>query len=149
MKEIVCVVIGFLGSVIATLFGGWAEGMTVLLILMAIDYVSGLAVAGVFKKSQKTASGALESRAGLKGLCRKGMMILIVIAFHGMDVLIPGSGDTARDGACIALCANELISLVENAGLMGLKLPKFIQNAVDVFAKKAKKEEKEDDENGS
>lgn len=141
MKEIMCIVIGCCGSAVATLFGGWSDGMTILLIFMAVDYISGIMVAGVFKKSTKTDSGALESRAGFKGLLRKAMMILIVAVFNGIDVLTPGSNHFARDGAVIALCCNELISLIENAGLMGIKLPKFLTNTIDVFIKKNNKNE--------
>lgn len=139
MKELICLIVGVCGSTVATLFGGWSEGMTVLLIFMVVDYISGLMVAGVFKKSTKTDSGALESRAGFKGLLRKAMMIAIVIVFNGIDILTPGNLHIARDGAVIALCCNELISLIENAGLMGIKLPKFITNTIDVFVKKNEK----------
>lgn len=141
MKEVICLLIGCCGSAVATLFGGWSDGMTILLIFMAVDYISGLMVAGVFKKSTKTDSGALESRAGLKGLFRKAMMVGIVIVFNGIDVLTPGDTHIARDGAVIALCCNELISLIENASLMGIKLPKFITNTIDVFVKKNEKDE--------
>ena len=72
MKVYICTTIGLVRSAIANMFGGWSAGMTTLLICMIIDYISGLVVAGVFKKSKKTESGALESRAGWKGLCRKG-----------------------------------------------------------------------------
>ena len=136
MKELICLIVGVCGSAVATLFGGWSDGMTILLIFMAVDYISGIMVAGVFKKSTKTDSGALESRSGFKGLLRKAMMIAIVIVFNGIDVLTPGNLHIARDGAVIALCCNELISLIENAGLMGIKLPKFITNTIDVFIKK-------------
>ena len=61
-------VIGCVGSVIASLFGGWDAALVTLLIFMGVDYVTGLIVAGVFHTSEKTENGALESRAGWKGL---------------------------------------------------------------------------------
>ena len=71
-KNILVTIIGILGSAITSIFGGWSAAMTTLVIFMAIDYLTGLITAGVFHKSTKTDSGTLESRAGFKGLCRKG-----------------------------------------------------------------------------
>lgn len=110
--------------------------MTTLVIFMAVDWISGLIVAGVFKKSKKTDSGALESRAGWEGLCRKGMALLIVLVAYRLDLLI--GTNYIRDAVVIAFCANEAISLVENAGLMGLPLPDVITKAIDVLTKKKK-----------
>ena len=62
--------------------------MTTLVIFMGIDYVTGLIVAGVFHNSGKTESGALESRAGWKGLCRKGMTLLIVLIACRLDLIM-------------------------------------------------------------
>ena len=68
IKEKICALIGMGGSLIASLFGGWDAALVTLLIFMGIDYVTGLIVAGVFHASGKTATGALESHAGWKGL---------------------------------------------------------------------------------
>jgi len=68
--------IGMLGSGIASLFGGWDAALVTLLIFMGIDYLTGLIVAGIFHNSEKTPNGTLESRAGWKGLCRKGGTLL-------------------------------------------------------------------------
>ena len=101
---------------------------------MAIDYISGLAVAGVFHASRKTDSGALESRAGWKGLCKKAMTLLFVLIAHRLDMVI---GTTyIRDTVVIAFVTNELISIVENAGLMGIPLPPVITNAIDILKRK-------------
>ena len=72
MKNMLCTVVGLVGSWLASLFGGWDTALSTLLIFMAVDYVTGLVVAGVFHRSKKTDTGKLESRAGWKGLCRKG-----------------------------------------------------------------------------
>ena len=134
MKVYICTTIGLVGSAIANMFGGWSAGMTTLLICMIIDYISGLVVAGVFKKSKKTESGALESRAGWKGLCRKGMSLLIILLAYRLDITI--GSNYIRDAVIIAFIANEVISIIENAGLMGIKIPAPIANAVDILAKK-------------
>lgn len=135
MKNAICTGIGIVGSVIASLFGGWTASLTTLLIFMGIDYVSGLIVAGVFHNSPKTETGALESRAGLKGLIRKFTMLLFVLIGHRLDMAIGAS--YIRDAVCIAFIMNELISVVENAGLMGLPIPAIITNAIDILKKKA------------
>lgn len=135
MKQIICTILGAVGSVIATSFGGWDSGLTTLLIFMGIDYVSGLVVAGVFHTSNKTDTGALESLAGWKGICRKCMVLIFVLIAYRLDLVI---GTTyIRDAVIIAFNANELISIVENAGLMGLPLPDVITKAIDVLQKKS------------
>lgn len=134
MKNVIITIIGVIGSGIASLFGGWTASLTTLLIFMGIDYLSGLIVAGVFHNSPKTETGALESRAGLKGLIRKFTMLLFVLIGYRLDVAV---GTTyIRDAVCIAFMANELISIVENAGLMGLPVPAIITNAIDILKKK-------------
>ena len=134
MKVYICTTIGLVGSAIANMFGGWSAGMTTLLICMIIDYISGLVVAGVFKKSKKTESGALESRAGWKGLCRKGMSLLIILLAYRLDITI--GSNYIRDAVIIAFIANEVISIIQNAGLMGIKIPAPIANAGDILIKK-------------
>ena len=135
MKDIICTASGVIGSLIAGVFGGWTAGMTTLVIFMGIDYVSGLVVAGVFNNSTKTVSGALESKAGWKGLFRKGMTLVIVLVAHRIDIMV---GETyVRDGVIIAFVANEAISIIENAGLMGIKMPKILTKAIEVLKGKA------------
>ena len=140
-SQVISAMIGAIGALFTSLFGGWDTGMTTLIIFMAIDYLAGLVVAGVFKQSQKSDSGALESRAGWKGLCRKGMSLLFVLIAYRLDLMI--GTDYIRDAVVIGFCANELISIVENAGHMGLPLPKPIMKALDVLRDKAEFEDKE------
>lgn len=120
-----------IGSWAASLFGGWTASLTTLLIFMGIDYLSGLIVAGVFHNSPKTATGTLESRAGFKGLIRKAMVLVFVLIGYRLDVAV---GTTyIRDAVCIAFIANELISIIENAGLMGIPVPDVITNGIDLL----------------
>lgn len=135
MKSKICTIIGIIGSFIASLFGGWDTALVTLIMFMCIDYVSGLIVAGVFHKSKKSETGALESTAGWKGLCRKCMTLLFVLIAYRLDLAIGVS--YIRDAVIIGFMANELISIVENAGLMGVPLPAVIQNAIDILTKKS------------
>lgn len=141
MKTGICTGVGVVGGCIATLFGGWDAGLITLIIFMSIDYISGLAVAGIFHNSKKTESGTLESRAGFKGLCRKAMTLLFVLIAYRLDIVI--GSNYIRDAVIIGFIANETISIVENAGLMGIPLPGVITKAIDVLTLKAKKEEGE------
>ena len=141
MKEMICTIFGVIGSFIASLFGGFDAGMITLIIFMIVDYITGLVVAGVFKNSTKTETGALESRAGWKGLCRKGVTLLIVLIAYRLDLLI--GTNYIRDAVIIGFCANEAISIIENAGLMGIPLPAVISKAIDLLTKKSNSESEE------
>ena len=143
MKNAICTTAGAIGGVIASLFGGWDAGLATLVMFMAIDYVSGLVVAGVFHNSKKTSSGALESKAGWKGLCRKGMSLLFVLIAYRLDLAI--GSNYIRDAVIIGFIVNETISIVENAGLMGVTLPEVINKAIDILTSKS--EEKGGDQN--
>lgn len=140
MKEFICTVIGIVGSIIASFFGGWDSALTTLILFMGVDYVTGLIVAGVFKSSTKTESGALESKAGWKGLCRKCVTLVFVMVAYRLDLVIGTA--YIRTAVIIAFIANELISLVENAGLMGIPLPTIITKAIDILQKKSESEGK-------
>jgi toxin secretion/phage lysis holin len=135
--------VGAVGAGISTAFGGWTSAMTTLLIFMSIDYLTGLMVAGIFKRSQKTKNGALESRAGFKGLCRKGVMLLIVLVACRLDIELHTT--YIRDAVCIAFIANETISIIENAGLMGVPIPKVITKAIELLRSKEENTTEEKD----
>lgn len=125
--------IGAIGGFVAMAFGGWSEALITLIVFMAVDYVTGLAVAGIFKKSKKSENGALESRAGFKGLCRKGVALLIVLVAVRLDIIMHTT--YIKDAVIIAFVANESISIIENAGLMGVPVPSIIAKAIDVLRK--------------
>ena len=108
--------------------------MTTLLICMAVDYLTGMVLAGVFRRSGKTESGALSSAAGLKGLTRKGMILLILLISARLDLLL--ETHFIRDGVCIAFLVNELISILENAGAMGVPIPPPLERAIDLLRRK-------------
>lgn len=134
MKEFICMIFGVIGAAITSLFGGWDAGLITLLIFMAVDYITGLLCAGVFHKSQKSDSGALESKACFKGLVRKCVILLIVLVAYRFDLII--GTNYIRDAVCIAFVVYEAISIVENAGLMGVPVPKALLNAIEVLKKK-------------
>ncbi len=134
MKNGICTAVGIVGGFIASLFGGWNAALTTLILFMCIDFVSGLVVAGVFHKSNKSDTGTLQSFAGWTGLCRKCMTLLFVLIAYRLDLAIGVS--YIRDTVIIGFIANELISIIENAGLMGLPLPDVITQAIDILKQK-------------
>lgn len=135
--NVVYSVVGAVGGFIAMAFGGWSDALITLIVFMSVDYITGLTVAGIFKKSKKSENGALESRAGFKGLCRKGVALLIVLVAVRLDIVMHTS--YIKDAVIIAFIANEAISIVENAGLMGLPIPTVIVKAIDVLKKESEK----------
>lgn len=126
--------IGAVGAAVSALFGGWDGAMTTLIIFMAIDYVSGIICAGIFRKSDKSKTGALESKAGFKGLCRKGMVLMIVLVAARLDIII--GSNYIKDMVVIAFITNETISIIENAGLMGVPMPAAVTRAIELLKAK-------------
>lgn len=131
MKEkinVLCGVIGIIGSAIAEALGGWDNAIITLLVFMGIDFVTGLICAMWFGKSKKSENGALSSTECWRGLVKKFATLLIVVAANYADKLIGSS--YIRNAVVIAFCASELISICENAGLMGI-LPSGVQKILN------------------
>lgn len=136
MKEAICTFLGVIGSFIAGLFGGFDASMVTLLVFMSIDYISGLIVAA-FNKSPKSKSGGLSSSIGLKGLMKKCVVLMLVLVSARLDLTLGTS--YIRDAVCIGFMVNELLSIIENAGLLGVPMPSAIKNAVELLQNKDNK----------
>lgn len=135
LKEFFVTAAGIVGAFIARLFGGWDAAMTTLVIFMGVDYLMGLVVAGVFQRSGKSENGALDSRAGFKGLLKKSIVLLMVLIAYRLDLVL-GSA-FIKDAVIIGYIANETISIIENAGLMGIPIPDVIKRAIDILKNKS------------
>lgn len=141
-KDYFITITGIFGSIVTKYLGGWDTAIETLLIFMAIDWLSGTSLAAFFKKSNKSIDGSLSSSAGFKGLARKIFIFVFVIIGNRLD-LIMGT-NFVRNAVIIAFCANELLSIVENAGLMGIPIPSVIKNAIEILKENAgEKENKE------
>ena len=125
---------GTIGGFIAQLFGGWSNDMTTLLVFMGIDIVMGLMIAAIWQNSKKSLTGALNSVTMWKGLCRKGGSLLIVLVACRLDISM--GTNYIRQAVIITLIVNESISIIENAGDMGIPIPKVIIKAIDVLKQK-------------
>lgn len=133
IKTTLCTVFGMAGSFIAQLFGGWSTDMTTLLIFMIVDFIMGISIAVVFCKSPKTPSGALDSNSCFRGLCKKCTILLFVLVAYRLDVSL--GVNYIKTAAVIGFIANEAISIIENAGIMGLPLPECVKKAIELLKK--------------
>ena len=134
MKQAFCTTVGLLGAAVTWAFGGWDAAMTTLVVCICVDYLSGSMVALVFHKSTKTESGTYNSSYGLKGLCKKGLMLLFVLVAVQMDKIL--GVDYVRDAVCIGFCANEILSIIENLGLAGVPMPQAVTKALEQLQNK-------------
>ncbi|MFX3633840.1 MAG: holin family protein [Candidatus Pristimantibacillus sp.] len=124
----VCSLSGVLGAIITFSFGGWMESLTLLVVAMAIDYVSGITA------SIKDGRG-LNSLFGAWGLARKGLMLLVILLAHRIDILL-GTSHATMGAAIYFYIANELISIIENYGRIGLPLPERLRKIIEVLKNK-------------
>lgn len=133
MKDIISTSVGMAAGIISWLIGGFDTPVTALVVCMAVDYVTGLIVAGVFHTSPKTAGGGLDSQVGWKGLARKCVTLLLVVVANLADVLLGQC--CIRDAVVIGFCANECLSILENAGRMGIRIPQALTDALEKLSR--------------
>ncbi len=127
--------IAAVGTWLTWVFGAWDVALAVLIAFMALDYVSGLLKAYINKE--------VSSDIGLKGLTRKFLILLVLIAAVLLDRLINTGDWVFRTIVCYFYVANEGISLLENAAALGLPVPDAIKNALAQLKEGGKKEIKE------
>jgi toxin secretion/phage lysis holin len=121
-----------IGAVVGFLFGGWSEALMLLLSLVGIDYLTGFLASA--------AEGKLSSRVGFRGIPKKIMIFVMVAVGHLVDTAI-GTNHMFRDAAIFFYCANELVSILENAGRMGIPVPERLQQTIDVLRGRSEKGE--------
>ena len=134
IKNAVLAALAAFGTFVANALGGWDAALQVLIGLMAADYVTGLIVAGVFKRSGKSETGALESRAGFKGIVRKCTILMLVWVAAMLDRLTGAA--YIRTAVCLFFIGNEGLSILENTALMGVPYPAFVRNALEAMRDK-------------
>lgn len=125
--------ISTVGSVIANLFGGWSDGLTVLCIFMIIDFITGMTAAAM-GTSEKSINGGISSGIIWRGILKKIMTLVMVVVGAQLDKLTGAS--YIKDAVVIAYCITEVVSIIENAGLIGLPVPAVIQKVIDVLKEK-------------
>jgi toxin secretion/phage lysis holin len=134
IKNGVLAVLAVAGSVLANALGGWDGALKVLVAFMICDYICGILVAAVKKESNKSSTGALDSRAGFKGIIKKCLILMVVFLASMMD---KGMGiHYIRNAVVLFYVGNEGLSLIENTALLGFPWPDGMKNALDAMRKK-------------
>lgn len=123
--------IAVVGTVIAEALGGWDAGLKTLVIFMAIDYITGILCALVWKRSPKSETGAFESKASLKGLIRKCAVLVLVYVAALLDTLT--GQKIVRTAVIMFFIANDGFSIIENLGIMGVPMPDVVKNAFELL----------------
>ena len=112
----------FKNLIIGSFLDGWDNALEILLIIMVLDYITGLASA--FKK--KTVSSSI----GYTGLIKKASIFIIVILEAQMDRMVGDGSHLFRNGTAFFFSANDAISVLENIGQIGIKMPSFLKKAL-------------------
>ncbi|MBR5115010.1 MAG: phage holin family protein [Oscillospiraceae bacterium] len=137
VKNAVLAALAAAGGFISERLGGWDGALALLVSLMAADYVTGLLVALVFRRSGKTAGGGASSSAGFRGIVKKAMILVLVGVGAALDAAL-GTG-WARTAVIFFFAANEGLSILENTALMGVPYPAALRSALEALGEKAEK----------
>ena len=132
MKVKFCSIVGVIGSSVMAFVDKGGAALETLVIFMIIDYITGISVAVFWRRSGNTKRGLLKSEAGWRGLCKKGMILGFVLIGNRLDILL--DTNYVMNTICIGYAMNELISIMENAGLMGIPLPAVVQGIIEVLS---------------
>ena len=133
IKNSVCVFAGMVGAVLSSLFGGFGTDLKTLIILLMIDYITGVIVAVVFCNSNKTENGGASSTIGWRGIFKKVATLFVVMLAYRIDLTL--GTNYIKSGVTVAYICNEAISITENVGLMGVPLPNVVVKAIELLKK--------------
>lgn len=133
MENVLKTISGVIGALASFLWGGWSMLIQVLLVLIIIDYVMAILVAGYL--------GELNSKMGFRGIFKKVMMLLLVAVGHLVDVILIGDKHLVRDAVTFFYIANEMISILETVGRTNLPIPSILKKAVKTLSDKSKNHE--------
>ena len=130
-------------QIAVTALGGWLgyflggmDGMLIaLIVFMALDYITGVMCAIMDKN--------LSSTVGFKGICKKVLILMLVGVANIVDVHVVGTGSALRGAVICFYLSNEGLSLLENAGHIGLPIPDRLK---DILAQLHKRDDKKEDE---
>ena len=138
VKQVISLVIGALTTGILKVIGEPTQDLKILLLLMVIDLIVGFTVSAVWHKSSKTKSGKVSSKVMFKGIVKKILTLVLVVVAYQIDILL--GYDVIRHIAIIAFIVQEIISIIENIAITGIKAPDTITKALDVLERSVKDE---------
>lgn len=130
MWEKIIKYIAVLAGAVAGLYGAWTSALTILAVMMAVDYLTGVLLA-VTGKSPKTEGGGLSSKIGFAGIAKKGFVMLIVLVATQLDRAIGNTAMIFQTATVFYYIANEGLSILENADLMGVPFPSFVRERLE------------------
>lgn len=122
--------IGTFTGFVSWMVGGFGLVFTVLIGLMALDFLSGIMV-GIYEKK-------INSRIGTRGLIKKTYVILLIGAVYMIEVAILNGNGIVTDGVSGAFCLIEFVSLTENGGKLGVPMPQKVKDIILVLKNKDK-----------
>lgn len=128
MKTEWSILLGGLIGIFSQIFGGFDNLFVGLLVIMTVDYVTGI-IAALLGKSGKTKNGHLSSKAGFKGILKKLAMLLFVCMAKYVGEMFDMKG--LRDMIITFFAVNDCISILENGGRIGVKYPKKLKNILE------------------
>lgn len=130
MDNIFKSIMAWICTVISFLFGDMEGLMVALIALIILDYISGVIAAAVEKR--------LSSEVGAKGIAKKIFMLLIVALANIVDINVIGDGHVLKTVTVVFYICNECISLIENAGRIGVPVPKKLLDVLEQLRDKNK-----------
>lgn len=134
VKNTVLAILAAVGGVVTQALGGWDTLLKVLVGLIAADYLCGLLIAAIWRKSNKSDTGALDSKASFKGLVRKCMIFLLIYIGVLLDKAI--GTEYIRAAVIIFYIGNEGLSVLENLCIMGVPHPAFLGKVLEALKEK-------------
>ena len=138
VKQVISLVIGALTTGLLKVIGDPTQDLKILLLLMVIDLIVGFTVSAVWHKSSKTKSGKVSSKVMFKGIVKKILTLVLVVVAYQIDILL--GYDVIRHVVIIAFIVQEIISIIENIAITGIKAPDIITKALDVLERSVKDE---------
>lgn len=121
-----------LGGLLGWFLGGFDGFLYALVALMVADYITGVMCAIVEKK--------LSSEIGFKGIFKKVLILILVGVGHLIDTNLIGDGSVLRTAIIFFYCSNEGVSMLENAGRLGLPIPEKLKDILVQLHNKGGKE---------
>ena len=137
MKEIwnwIQIVFAAIGGGIGWFLGGADGFLYALIAFVVIDYITGVMCAIVDKK--------LSSEVGFKGICKKVLIFILVGVGNIIDVQVLGEAGVLRTAVIFFYLSNEGVSILENAGHLGLPIPEKLKAVLEQLHDRAEKEDK-------
>lgn len=132
MKVILMVMVDIAETLLHATFGEWNSAMTTLLIFMTMDYLACMVIKKLYKCDTKAKN--LKCKTGWKGISKKCMLIVFIMAAHRIDLLM--TTQYIRNIVVVAFITNELLSLIESAKMMGIRVPQIFMTTIEILREK-------------